>query len=207
MPCAICHTRRERRFCPALHDRICAVCCGTEREVTLDCPSDCVYLRQAREHEKPRSMAELDHAALFPQVEVRESLLYEREPLLVGLSYGLAKLAARDRSIRDRDALEALAQLAASYERRVNSGLVYEATSANPLQQGMVNELKKMIAEYVQLEIQHGASTLRDSEALQMLVFMLRMGTMRTSGRPRSRAFLESLQQRFPEKQESKIIV
>ena len=26
-----------------------------QREVTLDCPSDCAYLQQARDHEKPRS--------------------------------------------------------------------------------------------------------------------------------------------------------
>jgi hypothetical protein len=212
MACAICHQRRERRFCPALHERICAVCCGTEREVTLDCPSDCVYLRQAREHEKPRTLEELDQAALFPQVEVREALLYEREPLLVGLSYGLAKVARADRAIRDRDALEAVAQLAATYARRVDSGLVYEPRSANPAQQAIVDELHKMIAEYVELEARHmertpGGSTLRDSEALQILVFILRMGQMRTSGRPRSRAFLESLQERFPQKQESRIVV
>ena len=41
--CALCKTRSEKRFCPALHEKICAPCCGTEREVTLDCPSTCPY--------------------------------------------------------------------------------------------------------------------------------------------------------------------
>ena len=62
MPCALCRTRKEKRFCPAVHDRICAVCCGTEREVSLDCPGDCPYLQQARTHEKPRSVQELNAA-------------------------------------------------------------------------------------------------------------------------------------------------
>lgn len=36
---------------------ICAICCGAEREVSIDCPSDCRYLLEARryeaEHRKP----------------------------------------------------------------------------------------------------------------------------------------------------------
>jgi len=51
-----------------MHGRICPQCCGEQREVTLDCPSDCLYLRQAREHEKPRPTDQIDLAALFLQV-------------------------------------------------------------------------------------------------------------------------------------------
>ena len=45
--CAICGKRRPERFCPAKGEKICAPCCGKEREVTLDCPSDCAYLISA----------------------------------------------------------------------------------------------------------------------------------------------------------------
>src|SRR5437879_2103381 len=62
LSCAICEIRKEKRFCPAVHGRICPQCCGEQREVTLDCPSDCPYLQQAREHEKPRSADEIDSA-------------------------------------------------------------------------------------------------------------------------------------------------
>jgi len=70
LSCAICNVRKEKRFCPAVHGRICAQCCGEQREVTLDCPSDCPYLQQAREHEKPRAAGELDRESLFPSVEI-----------------------------------------------------------------------------------------------------------------------------------------
>src|SRR5712691_3160455 len=43
--CAICDKRKEKRFCPAVHGRICPQCCGEQREVTLDCPSDCGQIR------------------------------------------------------------------------------------------------------------------------------------------------------------------
>ena len=123
MSCAICEIRKEKRFCPAVHGRICPQCCGEQREVTLDCPSDCPYLQQAREHEKPRSTAELDPAALFLQVELGDQFLYEHEHLIMGLSYALAKSAQRDRALHDRDLITALSALARGYERLVNSGI------------------------------------------------------------------------------------
>ena len=200
MPCAICHFRKDQRFCPALHDRICAVCCGTEREVSLDCPSDCMYLRQARKHEKPRTLEDIDRRALYPQVEISEQLLYEREPLLVGLSFAVNKAARADAVLRDRDAIAALSDLATIYERLVGSGLHYEPANANPVQQALISELRKIIAEYRELETKHvGYSSLRDSDILQLLVFMLRTAYARTSGRPRSRAFLDFLAEKFPE--------
>ena len=202
MSCAICETRKEKRFCPAVHGKICPVCCGTEREVTLDCPSDCPYLIEARKHEKPRELTDEERAALFPKVEVKQSFVYEREPLVVGLSYAIVKSAREERSINDRDAMAALVGLARRYETLVGSGLVYESPSANVLQQHMTDEMEKMIAEYRAMEQKHvGYATLRDSEVLQALVFIVRMAYGRTSGRPRSRAFLEFLFQRFPQKE------
>ncbi len=202
MSCALCETRKEKRFCPAVHGKICPVCCGTEREVTLDCPSTCPYLQEARKHEKPRELTEEQRAELFPRVEVKQTFAYEREPLIVGLSYALVRSAREERSINDRDAIAAVVSLARKYETMVGSGLVYEQSSANILQQHMADEMEKMIAEYREMEQKHiGYATLRDSEVLQALVFLVRMAYGKTSGRPRSHAFLEFLFQRFPEKE------
>lgn len=203
MPCQICETRKEKRFCPAVHGRICAVCCGEQREVTLDCPGECPYLQQARQRER-RDRNEVPREDLFPQVEVRERFLYEREPLIVGLTYGLVKTARADRRLHDRDAIAAVTTLARSYQTLVNSGLVVGDTTPNVAQQAITAELEKMIAEYRQVEQQHlGAPTLKDSEVLEALVFLARMGHAQTSGRPRSRAFLDFLFARFPQKDQA----
>src|ERR1700747_228628 len=111
LSCPICNLRKEKRFCPAVHGQICAQCCGEQREVTLDCPSDCPYLRQAREHEKPRPADHLDPKELFLQVEVPDQFMYEREHLLMGLTFALAKAARSDRTLNDRDLLSALSGL------------------------------------------------------------------------------------------------
>ncbi|HZQ91380.1 MAG TPA: hypothetical protein VFA60_06280 [Terriglobales bacterium] len=207
MPCPVCNLRKEKRFCPALHDRICAICCGQEREVTLDCPSDCPYLRQAREHERPRTPEELIAAGaeLFPEVEVGQGFVYEREPLIAGLSFALARAARADREVRDRDLIAALTESAKTWQRRASSGLEYQAAT-NPVQQSISAELERMAAEYADAERKHmGYTTVRDSHVLRALVFLLRLAHSRSSGRPRSRAFVEFLLNQFPEKKESVI--
>jgi hypothetical protein len=202
MSCAICEQRKEKRFCPALHGRICPQCCGEQREVTLDCPAECVYLQQAREHEKPRSIEDLDREALFPQVEIAQPFLYEQEHLIMGLSYALAKSARADRSLTDSDLVAALTAMARSYETLVNSGLHYDTPISSAGRQAVAAEIHNMVKEYREAEQKHlGYSRLRDSDVLRALVFLLRMAYGRTSGRPKSRAYVEFLFAQFPEKQ------
>jgi hypothetical protein len=204
LSCAICETRKEKRFCPAVHGRICPQCCGKQREVTLDCPSDCVYLQQARAHEKPRPLDQLDPSELFPKIEVDQRFLYEQEHLVLGLSYALAKSAQADRGIRDSDLSATLTALAKSYETLASSGLHYEIPVTNLTHQAMAAEIQKMVKEYREAEQKHlGYCRLRDSDVLRAIVFLLRMGLTRTSGRPKSRAFVDFLFQQFPEQQSS----
>lgn len=200
MSCAICEKRKDKRFCPAVHGRICSQCCGEQREVTLDCPSDCVYLQQAREHEKPRRIEDLDQNALFPKVEIGDQFLYEQEQLVLGLSYALARAARGSRDIRDADLLAGLSALARTYETLAGSGLHYETPTTNLAHQAIAAEIQKMIKEYREAEHKHlGYTRLRDADVLRALVFLLRMGLARTSGRPRSRAFVDFLFRQFPE--------
>ncbi|MGA9391405.1 MAG: hypothetical protein WBV69_13260 [Candidatus Sulfotelmatobacter sp.] len=202
MSCAICEVRREKRFCPAIHGRICAQCCGEQREVTLDCPSDCPYLQQAREHEKPRSADEFDAASLFLRVEISDQFTYEHEHLLMGLSYALANASHADRTLNDRDLIAALSAMATRYERLVNSGLHYEQPLTSVAQHAVAAQVEEMVKQYREAEQkQLGYTNLRDGAVLKALVFLVRLGHGRTSGRPKSRAFIDFLFAQFPEKQ------
>jgi hypothetical protein len=204
LSCVICEIRKEKRFCPAVHGRICPQCCGEQREVTLDCPSDCPYLMQARQHEKPRSAGQIDPGGLFLSIEVSDQFMYEKEHLLMGLTYALAKAARADRGLHDHDLIAALSMLAQSYERRINSGLHYEQPLTSDSQRRAALEIENMVKEYGEAEQKHtGFSTLRDSEVLKALVFLLRLAYGRTSGRPKSRAFVDFLFAQFPERESS----
>jgi len=218
LSCAICEERKEKRFCPAVHGKICPQCCGEQREVTLDCPSDCPYLLQAREHATTHHVnaqnertGERDREALFPEVEIpdvqiTEQFLYEREELILGLSFALAKCARADRSLMDRDLIAAVSSLAKSYQTLVKSSLIYEPPTANLAHQTIARELARevetMVREFREAEQRHiGHTRLRDSDVLKALVFLLRLGLGRTSGRPKSRAFVDFLFAQFPAKE------
>jgi len=206
LACAICEIRKEKRFCPAVHGRICPQCCGEQREVTLDCPSDCPYLIQAREHEKTRPADQIDPAALFLPIEVSDQFMYEHEHLLMGLTFAVAKAAREDRTLHDQDLIAAISALVTNYDRRINSGLHYEQPLTAEPQRRAAAVVEAMIKEYREAEQKHlGYSSLRDSDVLKALVFLVRLAHGRTSGRPKSRAFVEFAFAQFPEKESSVI--
>ena len=199
MSCEICHKRKEKRFCPAIHGRICPQCCGEQREVTLDCPQECPYLQQALAHEKPRTAEQLAGEELFPKVEIGQRFYYEREPLIGGLLYELTRLSGLHRDWNDRDVSGALTALARNYERLTGSGIIYNESTANPIHQEIADELQKRIGEYREIEHQKlGYTSLKDSDVLKALVFLVRTAQVHTSGRPRSRSFLAYLAEQFP---------
>ena len=123
--CSICGKRRAERFCPAKGERICAVCCATEREVRLDCPVDCPYLiaahRYEQEHRQPLAPSEVP----FANVQLSSDLLYKNEAFLSGLGYALLKFSAEHRDLADGDIFTALEALAETY-RTLVSGIYYE---------------------------------------------------------------------------------
>src|SRR5207302_1872824 len=105
MTCPICHKRKAKRFCPARGDSICSVCCGTEREVTIDCPSDCPHLIASRRYDYERK--EIDWEKMpFRDTKIEPSFLDDHEKAEAQHT-GLG--AMRDADVRD--ALIFLAQL------------------------------------------------------------------------------------------------
>ena len=200
LSCPICNTRKEKRFCLALHDRICAQCCGEQREVTLECPSECPYLQQARLHEKPRDLPENPPEEMFPAVRVRQEFLREHEHLIAGILATLARVSRVDRHCKDRELIAALANMVRSQQTLLSSGLVYEEATPNLAQQTLITTLREVLEEYREVEKRHlGYVRLKDADVLPALVFTLRLAHVHTSGRPLSRAFIDFLQQQFPE--------
>src|ERR1019366_814106 len=130
MQCAICRTRRPRRFCPGVRGEICSLCCGAAREVTVDCPLDCEFLREARRHEKPAARK----AGEFPNrdIQVPEKLLRAQERLLTFLFVTIFHTAMQVPGVVDCDILEALDGLIRTY-RTLESGVYYESRPNNPL--------------------------------------------------------------------------
>lgn len=198
MNCVLCGTRKEKRFCLALHDRICARCCGVHRELTLDCPGDCPYLKQARGYNRFRPEL-LEDERWFAHVKVGEDFLDAHAPLLADLVDSITQSTAGDGSLRDRDVIDALTELVRSFQTRVNSGLHYAPTRPSLTQQALIEELREVLTDYDEVGGKMGYTNLHDSDALKALVFILRLALDRGSGRPLSRGFLDFLRAEFME--------
>jgi hypothetical protein len=212
MSCPICQRRKPARLCPARGDTICSICCGTEREVTLDCPHDCLYLIHARqqeeEHRKPPPPAEMP----FAEIELPTGVLDVNHPLLAAMATSILELAAETSALSDADVAAALRPLAEAY-RTLTSGLYYE----KPPEGGPARELYGRLREAVQTlrkdQLARAAlPVVKDSDALYITVFLARVLRARSNGRPRCRAFLDFLRAQFPraapaEREASRIIV
>jgi|SRR5579872_4109861 len=198
MSCAICHIRRPRRFCPGVHGDICSLCCGTEREVTVDCPLDCVYLREAHQHEK----VEPADPGSFPNQDIRvtEEFLRDREPLLLFLARAVLDAALETPGTVDFDVRAALDALVRTY-RTLQSGVYYETRPDNPIAANLCRLVQSRIAEFRKEETeQSGLTHTRDSDILGLLAFLQRLEIDNNNGRKRGRAYLDFLQGFFPDR-------
>jgi len=196
MACAICQDRRPRRFCPGVRGEICSLCCGAEREVSVACPLDCEFLREARRHEKSVQRS----ADEFPNrdIHVPEALLEANEQLLTFLSMTIFRTAMQVSGVVDGDVLEALDGLIRTY-RSLQSGIYYESRPNNPLAGSIYGTVQDALAEYRKAELESlDLTKTRDADILGLLVFLQRYALNCDNGRRRGRAFLDALRELQP---------
>jgi hypothetical protein len=210
--CPICQKRRAERYCPARGEKICAIDCGTEREVSIDCPADCSHLLAAHrwEQEHPKTLAQ--NEVPFPDVSFPAELIRTRQAAMSGIGYTVAAYAREQRSLNDSEILAAAHAMAETY-RTLVSGIYYEKLPDNAVAAGLYAALAKFFEEEKKHEAEHPElPPLKESEIFHMMIFFERFGRLRSNGRPRTRAFLEFLRAQFPPemglaKEEPRIVI
>ncbi|HEY3455234.1 MAG TPA: hypothetical protein VGK64_11580 [Bryobacteraceae bacterium] len=193
--CKICGKRRARRHCPAVHGDICAICCGTEREVSLSCPLECEYLQEAHRREKPVPID--DTQIPDPDIAVTEEFLRDHEELLLFCMVSLVEAALRISSATDADALEALDALIKTY-RTTESGLLYETRPVNTIAAAVQRAFSASLEDYQKIRAERENLSYRNAEILGVLVFLRRLSQGNQNGRPRGRMYLDLLRQMTP---------
>ncbi len=210
MACPICQKRKAKRFCPAKAASICSVCCGTEREVTLDCPSECAYLIESRRHDFERR--EFDWSKLpFPDVRVDPSIAEDQGLLFSVLPLSICGFARANPSLVDTQVLAALQALAETY-RTLASGIYYEKPPDFGFERQLYGVMKDSIQKFEKdLAGALAATSVADSAIRDVLIFFTQLGARHLNGRPKGRAFLDLLRKEskidFPAAQGSDIIV
>lgn len=192
----MCEVRKPRRYCPGARGEICAPCCGTEREVTINCPLDCEYLLESRAREKvnepdPETLPNRD-------IELKEEFLEKIDELLEAVSQMLLSAALQTPGAVDRDVQTALEAMIRTY-RTKESGLIYESRPDNPIA-GMVQQrMQADIEQYSQaLTRERGMTAVRDADVLGALVFLQRLALYFDNSRSRGRSLISYLLHRFP---------
>jgi hypothetical protein len=209
--CPICERRKAVRFCPAKGEKICAVCCGTEREVSIDCPSECSYLIAAHRYEDEHRRS-LPPATPLLDEKIPQDIVYTHQQLMAALVFSIAKFCTVHPDAVDTDVLIVIQSLAQTY-KTLSSGIIYEKPPDAPLPRELYGALTAFLSEVKKQQAERaGSIALKDSEVFYLLVFLYRMGLLRTNGRPRSRRFIEFLRGQFPkspelQREESRIIV
>ena len=199
--CQICEKRRAQRYCLGVRGNVCPRCCGEEREVTVDCPLECEFLREARRREKgpevnPDEIPNRD-------IRVTEQFLRDNEPLLARISQGVYDATLSAPGIVDSDIREALESMIRTH-LTLESGLIYETRPNNPyagvIQQTVQAGIEEFRREYGE---RTGVHTIRDKDVLGILVFLQRLEYNQSNGRRRGRAFLDFLRTNLLAEQQS----
>jgi hypothetical protein len=192
LTCPICHKRKAKRFCPCKAENICSQCCGTEREVTIDCPSECPHLVASRRYDAERRDIDWSKAP-FPETRMRRSFVNDHGSLFDALAYQICLYASDNRPLVDSDVQVAIQTLAETY-RTLSSGIYYERPPEYLYQHELYESLKTAIDDYKKTEAQRlGLATIRDAEIRDCLIVLAQLCFTNSNGRPKGRAFLDLL--------------
>lgn len=210
MSCPICQKRKAKRFCPAKGENICSVCCGTEREVAIDCPSNCPHLIASRQYDWERKERIDWSQSPFPEAKVDRDLVASQAQLVDALAFAICLFARDNRPLVDSDVITAVKALADTY-RTLASGIYYEKPPDYRLQHELYRNLQEAVNDFKKKQAPMGLTSVRDSEILDVLVLVAQLGYAHQNGRPKSRAFLDTLRRQFKrpelEKHASSVLV
>jgi hypothetical protein len=196
MKCVICEERKPRRHCPGVQGEICHTCCGEERENSVDCPLDCVYLREARLREKP---AEVNPAGIpFSDLKVPRRFVEEHEAIFMIVIDTVSRAILSTPEAIDYDVRDALESLIRTY-KTLQSGLVYETLPESPVAADIYRRVQQDVAEGRKQIAAKTGSSVRDAEVLSAFLLMQRTVYRHNNGRRRGRAFIDHVIQQFPE--------
>jgi hypothetical protein len=194
--CPVCAERSAKRFCPAKNEQICSVCCGTHREIDIDCPGSCIHLKTGSTYESERKP--IDQAIASRVQNFGADFVQHYGPILALVGQAVAEERRGSAWLVDADVAEVYKALAATM-KTLSSGIYYESVPENPIQGALFRRLKGVLDAL--MESSGTQRALRVAEVLNILDFLGLTVVLNSSGRPKSRQYLDwiALASRVPE--------
>lgn len=188
--CSLCSDRPAKRFCPAKDTQICAVCCGTKREIEIDCPSDCVHLKAGRSYEADKRAPDPELATKLHDFD--EAFFREFSPILDVISREVVEEHRGSRWLVDNDVIEVYKALAVTM-KTLSSGIYYESLPEGTARQSLFRRLKALLDDLMKGQKELDERSLKVSEAIQVIDFLTLAALASSSTRPLTRRYLDWL--------------
>jgi hypothetical protein len=205
--CPLCSSRPAKRYCPAVAEQICPVCCGTKREIEIDCPSSCPYLRASRSYEAEKRLPDPELAAKAYKFD--EHFVARYHPVLDALTRAVAEERVNSPWLVDNDVIEVYKALSATM-KTLSSGIYYESLPDGPARVAVFHRLKAVLDQLSQSDPNVERSVLKVGEAIDVLEFLTFAAQLNSSVRPKSRRYLDWVSEMsgsVPQAQSSGIIL
>lgn len=197
--CPLCDKRPAGRDCPAKGAKICSVCCGTKREIEIDCPSDCPHLASGHAWEAGRAAVP---PVASPSSRFGEQFLNRHGAAISAMAAAVLEERAASPSLVDAEVRSALEALRATL-KTLDSGLYYETQPEGSFQAtALYRRMRAVLEDWMRPE-SPDQPALKVSEAGAVLDFLMATLEARGSDRPRSRRYLDWLSGVIPQKPES----
>ena len=190
--CPLCSERVGKRYCPAKETQICSVCCGTKREIEIDCPSTCVYLKSSRIYDADKRVPDAEIAARAQKYD--DEFVQRYSPVLSTLAMVVVEERSNSPWLVDNDVIEVYKALNTTM-KTLSSGIYYETVPEGAVRVALFKGLKSALDEMMQPNPHSNVPTLKVSEAVDVLDFLLIAAEGNASIRPKSRRYLELLSQ------------
>jgi hypothetical protein len=201
--CPLCSARSAKRFCPAKDVRICAVCCGEKREIEIDCPSSCSYLKASRSYEFEKPVLDPDLQARMRKFD--DNFVQRYQYVLAVINAGIVEERLGSGWLVDSDVIEVYKALGTTL-RTLSSGIYYESLPEGPVRLSLFRRLKSALDELMQPDPSAQRPLLKSSEAVEVMDFITLVAQLNTTVRPRSRRYLDWTAETFgyphPEQQQ-----
>jgi len=102
LKCSHCRKRKAKRFCPALGNNLCPLCCGLLREKKIHCPADCHFLIRHKPYQEKKV---IEKKQAFSEDILQDERL---NWLTLNIEAPLEEYGEKSPAFADRDAILAL---------------------------------------------------------------------------------------------------
>lgn len=118
--CFICRQRKGNRFCPALENNICSLCCGTKRQKEIVCFQACEYLKTGTAYQLAREITK-EVSSNFRTEADDVFKNHEVAAFVMPIERFFLENFYNEKGVNDNDIYDALARIYAYQTRKVDS--------------------------------------------------------------------------------------